>query len=82
MPVNMDRLLYGTYSKYIFSIILGFGLATMFRKVCNDKNCLRFVGPRIKEVDDKVYQFNKSCYKFKPKAVSCSKNKKQVNVRL
>ena len=80
MAFNVNRILYGTYSKYVFSIILGFGLATLFRKVCNDKNCIRFVGPNIKDVDNKVYKFNDTCYKFKPKAVSCSKSKKQVSV--
>lgn len=82
MGFNIDRLLYGTYSKYIFSIILGFGLATLFRKVCNDKNCLRFVGPEINTVQDKVYKFNESCYKFKTKAVSCSKDKKHVSINM
>ena len=31
----VKRLLYNPYSDYIISIILGFGLATLFRKVCN-----------------------------------------------
>ena len=80
MGLNINRVLYGTYSKYVFSIILGFGLATLFKKVCNDKNCLRFVGPNMKEINNKYYKFNDSCYKFKPKAVSCSKQKKQVKL--
>jgi hypothetical protein len=77
--MNINRILYGTYSKYVFSIILGFGLATLFRKVCNDSNCLRFIGPNMEQINDKIYEFNKTCYKFKPKAVSCNKQKKQVN---
>ena len=30
--MNLQRLLHGKYSKIIFLIILGFGLATFFRK--------------------------------------------------
>jgi hypothetical protein len=78
MGFNINRLLYGTYSKYVFSIILGFGLATLFRKVCKDQNCIRFTAPNLKEMEDKIYQFNNQCYKFKPKAVTCNKTKKQV----
>ena len=80
MGFNIDRLLYGTYSKYVFSIILGLGLATLFRKACNDKNCIRFTAPELKLMEDKIYQFNNQCYKFKPKAVTCDRSKKIVNI--
>ena len=50
--------------KIFISIFLGLGLATLFRKVCNDKNCLVFHGPVISEIDGKTYQFGESCYKY------------------
>ena len=47
----LQRLLNSKMGKITLSIILGFGLATLFRKVCTDKNCLVFNGPIISETD-------------------------------
>ena len=43
----VQRLLNSKMGKVALSIILGFGLATLFRKVCTDKNCIVFNGPVI-----------------------------------
>ena len=45
--MNLRRLLESELGKNIISILLGLGLATLFRKVCTDKNCIRFNGPII-----------------------------------
>ena len=55
MAFNIRRLLYGAYSKYFISAVLGLGLATLFRKVCNDRNCLVFYGPKFKEIDKSLW---------------------------
>ena len=78
MGFNTKRLLYGTYSKYVISAILGLGLATLFRKVCNDRNCLVFYGPKYQDIDEKTFYFNKKCYKFEKTAGSCNKTKKII----
>ena len=75
----LKRLLYGKYSKYVISAILGIGLATLFRKVCNDRNCLIFKGPKINLIEKKVFKHNNKCYKFKHESCSCNNNKKIVN---
>ena len=36
--------------KTIISIIVGLGLAALFRKVCNDRDCIIIKGPPIEEV--------------------------------
>lgn len=76
--MDIKRLLYGKYSKYIISIILGFGLATLFRKVCNDRNCLIFKGPNIKNIENRVFKYDDDCYKVKHKSVNYDENKKNV----
>ena len=62
----------------IISILLGLGLATLFRKVCNDRNCLLFKAPEPSEIKDKIFKFNKKCYKYKEEAESCSNNNKKI----
>ena len=61
--------------KYIMSIILGIGLASMFRRVCKDKNCSIYKAPPLDEVDDKIYKFNGKCYKFERINSKCDNNK-------
>tara|TARA_B110000114_G_scaffold172479_1_gene199202 strand:- start:236 stop:454 length:219 start_codon:yes stop_codon:yes gene_type:complete len=60
--------------KTIISIIIGLGLATLFRKVCNDRDCIIIKGPPIEEVTGSVYSFDGRCYKYNAKSTSC-KNK-------
>ena len=38
----LRRLLYGPVGRIVIPILLGLGLATLFRKVCKDRSCLIF----------------------------------------
>ena len=61
--MNVRRLLNTDMGQVLISILLGLGLATMFRQVCEGKNCLIFNGPVISEVDGKIYDFdNMTCF--------------------
>jgi hypothetical protein len=56
----------------IVSIILGLGLASLFRQVCKGDKCVIIKGPSIKEISKKVYKIDEKCYKYTPSATSCS----------
>ena len=64
----------------LISIILGLGLASLFRKVCTDGTCLQFRGPVISEVDGKTYQFGEYCYKYDLFPVQCDSTRKTVEM--
>ena len=74
--MNLKRLLYGKHSKVVISILLGFGLATMFRKVCKNNKCFKFVSPPIQKVKNNVWKYDNECYKFTPNLVKCNSKKK------
>jgi hypothetical protein len=76
--MKIDRLLNTPMGKIFISILLGLGLATMFRKVCKDKNCIVFHGPVISEVDGKTFKHGEDCYQYKTKTVPCDEQNKQV----
>jgi len=57
----------------LISALLGLGLAAMFKKACNGRNCIIIKGPPYKDIKDKIFVFEDKCYKYKPKAVSCKK---------
>tara|TARA_Y100000780_G_C13694333_1_gene420834 strand:+ start:8740 stop:8979 length:240 start_codon:yes stop_codon:yes gene_type:complete len=76
--MHFERILHSKIGKILISIILGLGLATLFKKTCNGRNCYSFIGPKMNDIKNKQYKFNNDCYKFKEKAVSCDKEKKTL----
>ena len=76
--MNLQRHLHGKYSKIIFSIILGFGLATFFRKACNSRKCHHFVTPEVTKLTKKTYEFEGKYYQFQPKSKRCNSNNKKI----
>lgn len=55
----------------LMSVILGLGLATMFRKACRGAGCTVVRGPPLKELRRHVYIQDGQCYKYTPVATSC-----------
>jgi hypothetical protein len=79
--MNVKRIFHTQEGRVLLSIILGIGLATMFRHVCEGKNCIAFNGPVISEMDGQIYKFNEVCYKMQTKAVKCDAKKKTVAIK-
>lgn len=79
MKVHFEKLLKTETGRYIISLLLGLGLASFFRYVCKEKDCLNFIGPHVTEVKDKVYKNGDKCYKYIPRATECSSSKKIIN---
>lgn len=77
--MNFKKVIYSEFGKYVISILLGLGLATLFRKSCHDKKCLSFVGPSIDKVEGNVFEFGGKCYSYKAKAKKCEENRKRVS---
>lgn len=73
------RLLESNTGKIIIAILLGIGLASLFRKACKGKNCLVFRAPEHSNLISGTFKYDKKCYKFKEKSVSCSKKKNKVS---
>ena len=72
------RLIYSKFGKVVISILLGLGLATLFRKVCNERNCMVFKAPELKEIKDKTFKFDNKCYKYEESAASCKNTNKKI----
>lgn len=56
----------------IMSIILGLGLASLFRQVCKDDKCKIIKGPNVKDIERNIYKIDDKCYKYKPVATLCN----------
>jgi hypothetical protein len=78
MQMHLGKFVHTERGKIIMSILLGLGLATLFRKVCKDNNCLAFHAPPLDEFKDKIYKNNGKCIKYVPVATKCSLNSKII----
>ena len=78
MPIHFGKFVHTETGKYIMSILLGFGLASLFRVVCKEKNCIIFHAPPLDEIKDKIFKYDNKCYKYEPTPTKCEVNKKIV----
>ena len=77
--MNLKRLIYSDVGRIVISIILGLGLATLFRRVCKERDCLVFHAPKLDKIKNQVFKFKDKCYKFEEEIEKCNENKKIVN---
>lgn len=57
--------------RIVIAVILGFGLAAVFRSTCSGPRCVVVRAPDPKDVDGKVFQYDGKCYTFQANMVSC-----------
>jgi len=79
MKIHFEKFLHSKRGKILMSIIIGFGLASLFRTVCKGDNCIIFRAPPLDEIKDKIYKNNGKCVKYVPVATKCSLNEKTVS---
>jgi hypothetical protein len=78
MLKNILKAMHTEKGRYAISIILGLGIASLFRKVCSGRNCIILKAPDMEEVQKTIYAYNNKCYKFKEQSSKCGMAKKQV----
>jgi len=76
MAIHFGKFVHTETGKIIMSILLGLGLASLFRNVCKDKECLIFHAPSLDDFKDKIYMDHGKCIKYKPVATKCNSNSK------
>jgi hypothetical protein len=79
--MHLGKFVHTGNGKIIMSIILGFGLASLFRTVCKDKDCLLFYAPHLDKIKDKIYKSGDKCVKYSPVSTKCDSNMKTVSFR-
>ena len=59
---------------FLVSVLLGLGLATLFKQTCKGKNCITYMAPSDITEDD-IYKYDGTCFKPEVSQVTCDKNK-------
>lgn len=74
--MGLKRLINTERGKIFISILLGLGIASLFRKACKKKECIVFKHPDINEVNGKIFKSNNKCYKYILEQDNCNLGKK------
>jgi hypothetical protein len=67
---TIHRLFYDKTGQLIVSALFGLSLALIFRRVCKD-NCIIYYAPNVKEIENKTFKLEDTCYKYNTYAVKC-----------
>ncbi len=70
----INRILDNIYGSILVSVIIGFGLASLFRFTCKYKNCIQYIAPKRNTLENKTVQWKKKCYKPSVHFVPCKDN--------
>lgn len=77
MAIHVEKFVQTKTGKLLMSILLGLGLASLFRMSCKGKKCFNFKGPS--DINDKIYKSTDGkCYKYNEIGVKCDKSKRIV----
>jgi hypothetical protein len=79
MGLNLGKFVHTERGKFIMSILLGFGLASLFRVACKGDNCVEFRAAPLDDIKGKIYKSGRKCVKYNPVATKCSTNTKIVD---
>lgn len=71
MIQNIIKSMHTKFGQVVISIILGIGLASLFRRTCRNEDCYTFQSPKTGEVENTTYLHGGSCYKFKAETKKC-----------
>jgi hypothetical protein len=75
----LDKFINTKTGKYLMSIILGIGLATLFRSVCKGSRCNVIKAPPMEEIDGQIYKIDSKCYEMKRNLITCDTKRKTLN---
>ena len=71
MALNVSKAFQTETGSIIVSVLLGLGIAALFKKACKDRQCVVVHGPPIEETKKYVYKVNDQCYKYTPVEAEC-----------
>lgn len=77
--LRLSKFLETSTGRIVMSVILGFGLASLFKMSCRDKNCIVYKPPDINNIIGNTYSFNGKCYNYNIKQVKCDKTKRIIH---
>lgn len=76
--MHLDKFINSKQGKYLMSILLGLGLASLFRTICKGSKCNVIKAPPMEEIDGQIYKFDGKCYEMQTNPIKCDPKKKTL----
>lgn len=73
-----NNILKNDYTKIILGIILGFGLACIFRYAYNGRKCIIYKAPKPVDVENNIYNYNEKCYTYSTIPTECKEDALEI----
>ena len=73
--LKIEKLFSSSGGMKLFSIMLGLGVAGLFKMSCDSRSCLVFKGPTFDDEDKKKVKYNEKCYQVREKMIPCENKK-------
>lgn len=74
----LEKFVQSQTGKYLMSILLGIGIATIFRQTCRGRNCRIMKAPPLEEIEDKIFKIDNKCYKIEKNVIECKPKRKTL----
>jgi hypothetical protein len=71
MTMHLGKFIHTKTGNYLMAFILGLGLASLFRQVCKNGNCLHYYAPPLEQITGKPYKIGDKCVKYTPQPIKC-----------
>jgi hypothetical protein len=75
---HFEKFFHTSTGRIIMSIVLGFGLSSLFRRVCNNYNCVHFVAPSLNKIQNKIFAFGNKCISYSYVPTKCPSDAHQI----
>lgn len=78
MIQNILGSMHTKFGRIIISVLLGLGLASIFRRSCKNHRCLVFKAPKINALTEGIYKHGEKCFSYKTTSVPCNSAKYDI----
>lgn len=68
--IQITKFIQSPTGSKLFSILLGLGIAGLFKMSCDSRSCIVYKGPEFKD-DNKTVKVNDQCYSVKENIIQC-----------
>ena len=72
--MHLSKFVHTKTGRILMSILLGFGLASLFKHVCKGDGCIQYLAPTDMK-DDDIYKYDGTCYNAEKTASVCDAKK-------
>ena len=75
--LRFQKFLMSETGRKLFSIMLGLGVAGLFKMSCDGRSCIVYKAPEFEE-NNKTVKYNDDCYGVEEKMIDCKESNETV----